>query len=325
MCTAFSRNGHFGRTMDYEKSFGEELLFLPRRCPLKFRYTGVPKEHAAILGVGVFDGEFPLMFDGVNEFGVFAAALNFPVSAKYYTQKCGVYNLCSFEVLPWILANANSADEAAVLLRGCCVLDEPYSAKMPPSPLHWFVADSQKCFVFEATEGGARVFENAFGVLTNEPPFPSQIATLSLFCGLSACAVQRKANESEKGKTPCFTLGERLGLSPSSRGTGSIGLPGDFSSPSRLVRAAFALHNTECEAADEKAVAAFFRMASIASIPRGCVVTEGGELAYTRYTSCATKDSYCITTYYDHTPKGKSFATLPLDANVILSFDFADL
>ena len=43
MCTAITyqpRELYMGRSLDYEASYGEEIVMLPRRFPLRFRHGG---------------------------------------------------------------------------------------------------------------------------------------------------------------------------------------------------------------------------------------------------------------------------------------------
>ena len=48
MCTAFSSFGLFGRTLDFEHSFGEKFVFVPRRAGLNF-LLGVSESHFAFM------------------------------------------------------------------------------------------------------------------------------------------------------------------------------------------------------------------------------------------------------------------------------------
>ena len=53
MCTAITyqpRELYMGRSLDYEASYGEELVVLPRRFPLRFRHGGGSEQGYAILG-----------------------------------------------------------------------------------------------------------------------------------------------------------------------------------------------------------------------------------------------------------------------------------
>ena len=75
MCTAIRFNEkYFARTLDFERSFGEEMLITPRG---KMR-IGEADNRYAMMGIGVLRSGLPLYFDGVNEWGLSAAALNFP-------------------------------------------------------------------------------------------------------------------------------------------------------------------------------------------------------------------------------------------------------
>ncbi len=95
---------------------------------------------------------------------------------------------------------------------------------MPPSPLHWMLADERQAITIEAVEEGLKIYENPVGVLTNNPPFDKQLFGLNRYLGLSV-------------REPQNTFSKKLELSVYSRGMGAIGLPGDLSSSSRFVRA----------------------------------------------------------------------------------------
>ena len=90
-------------------------------------------------------------------------------------------------------------------------------------------------------------------------------------------------------------------LSPYSNGMGGIGLPGDFSSASRFVRAAFVKLNSVLETTEENAVSQFFHILSSVAMPKGCVVMPDGRQEITLYSSCCNADLgiYYYTTYYN--------------------------
>ena len=99
MCTALVRGGFFGRTLDLECSYDEQVVVLPRNAPLPFRLCdGLPHHHAFVGMAHTADGH-PLFYDGVNEHGLAMAALNFPHSAAYLPPApdkvnlapCGIY------------------------------------------------------------------------------------------------------------------------------------------------------------------------------------------------------------------------------------------
>lgn len=277
MCTAIVSWGAFptlGRTLDLEYSYGESALLTPRQFPLSFLHAAPCSSHPAILGVGILRNDTPLYYDAFNEHGLWAAALNFPGNAVYSAPQEGRLNLASFELIPWLLSSCHSLREAELALSEITVTNDGFSEELPPSPLHWMVADLHGALTVEATAEGLRVYPNGIGVLTNSPPFPYQLWRLSEHRGLSAEA------------PPCRLLSDRE-LPIHTRGLGGMGLPGDFSSTSRLIRAAFVLRFTAHGGDVDAEVNRWFRMADTVSIPDGCVRTESGEAVRTVYASCA--------------------------------------
>jgi choloylglycine hydrolase len=82
---------------------------------------------------------------------------------------------------------------------------------------------------------------------------------------------------------------------------GAMGLPGDFSSASRFVRAAFLRHKSCCAADETANVAQFFHILGGVAMPKGCVLTTDGQYEYTRYSCCCNTDTgvYYYMTYED--------------------------
>ena len=81
MCTSISlltKNHYFGRNLDMEFSYGENVIITPRKYPLEFRMTDELKEHFAIIGMGIESNNLPLYFDATNEMGLSMAGLYFP-------------------------------------------------------------------------------------------------------------------------------------------------------------------------------------------------------------------------------------------------------
>ena len=108
MCTAIHMRdeGLFGRTFDYERSFGERVVFTPR----DFMPILEAKNRYAMLGVGVVRDNFTLYFDGMNEWGLCGGALNFPDYAVYRS-KGDKRNIPSALVLPFALGFCKSVAE----------------------------------------------------------------------------------------------------------------------------------------------------------------------------------------------------------------------
>lgn len=130
------------------------------------------------------------------------------------------------------------------------------------------------------------IYENPVGVLTNNPPFPTQMFQLNNYMGLSTQEVQNH-------------FCQRLNLQAYSRGMGALGLPGDLSSQSRFVRAAFVRMNSVSGDSEVESISQFFHILGAVEQQRGCCKLADGSFEVTLYTSCCNTDKgiYYYTTY----------------------------
>lgn len=269
MCTALTVRHLFGRTLDLELSYHEQVVVVPRRFPLPFRMAPPLSEHYAMVGMAHISQGFPLFYDAVNEAGLAMAALNFPHSAVYQPPRDDMDNLAPFELMVRVLGQCATVEQAGQLLEQVNVIKLDFSPDLPSTPLHWLIADRERSVVAEPVAEGLRLYENPVGVLTNEPPFAFQLSHLADFLSLSATP-------------PVHSFSPRFSPPPYSRGMGALGLPGDWSSRSRFVRAAFAAHNSTCPTD----ITQFFHLMSCVEVPRGCVRLEDGQEVTSIYTSC---------------------------------------
>ncbi len=289
MCTAITYPAHdfyFGRNLDLERGYGEQVCITPRNFPLHFRkMPSLPGHHAMIGMATVMDG-YPLYYEATNELGLSMAGLNFPGSAQYLPEQPGKDNVTPFEFIPWILSQCGCVSEAEKLLKKLNLVDIPFSAQLPLSPLHWIIADRERAIVAEPVADGIRVFENPVGVLTNEPGFDFHMYHLANFMNLTALPATDRFTPEKILKSYCT-------------GMGAIGLPGDWSSTSRFVRAAFVKLNAPAELAEASSVTQFFHMLSAVAMPKGAVKLDSGQSDITRYSSCCNADKgiYYYTTY----------------------------
>ena len=285
MCTAISlksEHHYFGRTLDLELSYNECVTVTPRRFDFKFRMTEDKKEHFAMIGVACVADGYPLYYDAANEKGLCIAGLNFPDNAFYGERAEGKINLAPFEFIPYLLSNASDVSEAVELLKDINLVSLDFSEELPVTPLHWLVSDGKRNVVVEPMREGIRVYDDPYGVLTNNPPFDKQLFSLSNYRNITP--FERKSDFAE-----CAEL-ERY-----SRGMGAVGLPGDVSSQSRYVRAVF----TKLNSVGKDSISRFFHILGTVEQVEGCVILENGELERTVYTSCcdADKGVYYYTTY----------------------------
>lgn len=291
MCTAVTYQTddfYFGRTLDYESSYGEELVILPRKFQLHFLNMGTLENHYAILGTAHVAQGYPLFYDAVNEKGLCMAGLNFVGNAQYAKVMDGKDNLAQYEFIPWILSNCSCIAEAKELLAKINLTDTPFQ-KMPVAQLHWMLADKEQAITVEAVADGIKIYPNPVGVLTNNPPFPEQVFRLNDFMNLSA-------------KQPKNHFSDKLNLHPYSRGMGALGLPGDLSSSSRFVRAAFVKEHSVSGHSELESVSQFFHILGSVEQQNGCCEVENGQYEKTIYTVCynASKGIYYYTTYHNH-------------------------
>ena len=164
--------------------------------------------------------------------------------------------------------------QAKGLLRGVNLLQQDFSPELPLTPLHWMAADrTGAAIVVEPMEEGLRIVDAPAGVLTNAPPFDWQMTDLSRYMALSSAQPENR-----------FAPG--LELPAFSRGMGAMGLPGDLSSTSRFVRAAFFRHNSPTPGTPEEGVSQMFHILNTVAQPRGGVVLPGGGEVRTVYAAC---------------------------------------
>ena len=134
MCTAATyqtKDFYFGRTLDYEFSYGEEVVATPRSFPLAFRHLGTLEHHHAIIGMAHRAEGYPLYYDAVNEAGVAMAGLNFVGNAAYREPAEGKDNVAQFEFIPWVLGQCGSLDQVRRLLGRMNLVGTPFSRKLP--------------------------------------------------------------------------------------------------------------------------------------------------------------------------------------------------
>jgi choloylglycine hydrolase len=292
MCTAITyqtTDFYFGRTLDVECAYGEELVFTPRNFPLRFRHVENVARHHAILGMASVAEGYPLYFDAVNECGLGMAGLRFAGNAVYGSAAQAKENVAVFELIPWILGRCATIVEAKAALAQARIVDTAFSAALPNAPLHWMIADRTGAVVVEAVADGLHIYDNPVGVLTNNPPFPEQLSRLNDYMHLSP-------------RDPANTFSNTLPLARYSRGMGAIGLPGDLSSASRFVRAAFVRANAQSDPSERASVHQFFHILGAVEQPRGCCELAPTVYEITRYTTCcnATRGIYYYTTYDNH-------------------------
>lgn len=258
MCTAICYRADslfFGRTLDYHRSFGEEIVITPRN--FKFSDIDISLPHFALIGTAHKEDNYPLYYECANEKGLCMAGLNFLFDTVYQNPEKGAENLAPHQLVPKILATCATVGEAVTLLQGIRITDTGFSPELPAARLHWIIADNNSAVTVESVAEGLKIYENTIGVLTNDPPFDKQLENLQKY-----------------GDLKPYKKGEKAEV-----------IPGDPSSTSRFVRAAYYLKNSPRISDNRMAAEHFFHIADTVSVPLGSVFSEDGEYK-TIYTSC---------------------------------------
>ena len=292
MCTAATyktKDGYFGRTLDYEFSYGDEITITPRNYQFNFRNTESMNTHYAIIGMAYVAGNYPLYYDAINEKGLGIAGLNFVGNAAYNKPVENKTNIAQFELIPWILCQCSTVKDAKALLDNINIIDTPFNAELPLAQLHWIISDKDEAITVESMADGLHIYDNPVGILTNNPPFNIQMFSLNNYMNLSP-------------KNPENKFSDKLPLHPYSRGMGAIGLPGDLSSASRFAKVAFTKMNSVSGDSEEESVSQFFHILGSVDQQRGCCEVHDGKYEITIYTSCCNLDKgiYYYTTYNNH-------------------------
>lgn len=306
MCTVITliKDGlYFGRNMDIDFDPGLRIVVMPREFPLTTKKAGTLLKHYAAIGAARVEDGYPLYAEACNEKGLCMAGLNFPFNAVYADKvENGKTALTPYELIPYVVGKCADLKEAKTLLENTEITGIPFKESLPLAPLHWIVADKSGSFVVERTAVGIALYDDPYGVLTNNPPFLRHIEELKKYKGLST----------ENSDSPDL----RADNSSYSEGQGAIGLPGDFSSSSRFVKAWFCLKNSACGDGIECKIAQTFHVLDSVAMTRGAVRTRNG-YDVTAYSCCI--DAEMGIYYY------KTYDKLQIQSIRIENKDGADL
>ena len=312
MCTAITyktKNSYFGRNLDLEYSYQESVTITPRKYPFKMRNGEVINDHYALMGMAYVVDNYPLYYDAMNEKGLAMAGLNFPGNAYYHEINNTKINVAPFEFIPYILTKCTNVKEAKELLAKINLANINYSDNLPASPLHWLIADKDASIVVESVQDGLKIYDNPVGILTNNPTFDMQLFNLNNYMHLSK-------------ETPVNNFAKELNLTTYSRGMGALGLPGDLSSQSRFVKAAFTKMNSLSKEDELSSINQFFHILESVYQQRGCVHMGNNEYEITIYSSCCNLEEgiYYYKTYDNSEITGLNMYHEDLESNTLKSY-----
>jgi len=252
----------YARTMEFANDIHSDVMMIPRG----YTRTGTTpdgkeglKWKAKYASVGANGVGLPVLFDGLNEKGLAAGMFYFPTSAGYmpYTAADAGKTIAQWEVGSWILENFASVEEVKANIGNIVVPAVVFSGWGFAPEAHYIVHDaSGKSIVIEYVGGKLNVHDNPLGVLTNSPTFDWHMTNLRNYLNFSM------------SNAPPVQLGS-IKLLPTGQGSGMLGLPGDFTPPSRFVRAvAFSQSVLKPKTGDDAVLEAFHILNQF-DIPKG--------------------------------------------------------
>ncbi|MDQ7826614.1 MAG: choloylglycine hydrolase family protein [Candidatus Eremiobacteraeota bacterium] len=304
-----------GRTLE----FGVEVICSIAFVPRAFEFAGsVPgggpgmKYKAKYASLGSINYGNLAIMDGINEKGLSVGAFYFSTCAEYapLTEKNRASALSPVDFPNWILTQFATIDEvrSAIEQGKVAVVPTPVNGWGPAAPpLHYIVYDKAgKSIVIEPVGGKLRIFENPLGVITNSPGFDYMITNLRNYIHLSTVNVAS------------LTMGG-LTLLPCGQGTGMVGLPGDYTPPSRFVRAAFFSANAVPVKDVTEGIFQVFHILNNFDIPRGITSsTDGGTVYYDYTQATVARDPrnlrYYLRMYGDQTIRMADLKKFDLDS-----------
>ena len=184
-------------------------------------------KYSAVYGyVGIYTEYEPFVVEGVNETGLSAGLFFFPQYGDYapYDSTQNDKTLCDMQFVSWVLSQFSSIDQVKEALGKIDLVTLNHKI----GAVHWRIAEPNgRMVVLEVVAGVPHFYENTLGVLTNAPGFPWHLTNLNNYINL------------EPGSAPDHVLKPGITLQSLGHGSGMLGLPGDFTAPSRFVRAAF--------------------------------------------------------------------------------------
>jgi len=297
MCTSLTYQTTGGdqflaRTMDFGFELGGRPVVIPRHHHFSSvtNATGFDAPYSFV-GTGR-DLNGYIHVDGVNEYGVSAAALYFSGQAHYAaTAVDNQINLAPHELIMWILGNVKSTAELGERLSELNIVEAAAPLLNIVVPLHWIISDrSGSTYVLEQEADGMHYLVNPVGVMTNTPDFNWHLKNLSNYVELQP----KPHADRQYGDLAVKAFGP---------GTGALGMPGDYTSPSRFVRTVYMREHTEAVATDEAAVNALSHMLNSVEIPKGVKIKADGSADYTQYRAYMSmhEPAFYIQPYQDQT------------------------
>jgi choloylglycine hydrolase len=306
-----------GRTLEFGVKVDISIAVIPRNFPFKGTTPSgnglsYKSKYAA---VGAISFGNPALMDGLNEKGLAVGTFYFPTFAGYteITSENQSQALSPVEFPNWILTQFATVEEVKDGLSNIVIAPTITKDWGPtPAPFHYIVFDKEgNCLVIEPIDGKLITYDNRLGTFTNSPTFDWHMTNLRNFINLTPFNAKP------------VTLDGVL-LEPFGEGSGMVGMPGDFTPPSRFVRAAIFSATAIPSENAEASISQLFHILNQFDIPVGMARTKVNDIVYTDQTqlTCGRDPQslkYYFKSYEDQTIKMVDLNSFDLNAKSIKS------
>ena len=294
------------RTMEFGFDIRSNLLVVPKGTPISFLSSVEGKDGYKMRAKYGFAGmnavEKPIVVDGVNEAGLYLGCFYFSGFSSFdkLTDENQSRAVSSEEMGNYILGSFATVDEVIEGLKKITVVGSYIKDIDGEAPFHYAVTDnSGRSIVIEYTKEGLNIYDNTVKVICNNPTYDWHLTNLRNYVNLAA--------NNSKG----FTIdGDKY--SPLSEGSGMLGLPGDYTSPSRFVRAAAFANTALPSKNEEEGIFRAFHTLNAFDIPKGVVRQPTPEQVFTDYTVWTSAVDTKNLMYYFKTYKNQAIQKLDL-------------
>lgn len=301
-----------GRTLEFGVYIDTDVIMVPRGYKFQGKTPSGPGKSytAKYASLGIMAYTDVNILDGINEKGLAVGAFYFPTFASYttVTKENQSKGLSPADFSNWILTQFSTVEEVRKAVENGEVVITPTILKGwgdTPLPLHYIVYDkSGNCLVIEPLEEKLVLYNNPLGVFTNSPPLDWHLVNLRNFIGL-------RPHNVEPITVDDYTI------KPLGQGSGMVGLPGDFTPPSRFVRAAIFTVSAMPAKDAESGIFQVFHILNNFDIPIGSTREKVGGKLMTDYTMLTVaRDPQHLRFYY------RSYADQTIRMVDLTKFDF---
>lgn len=271
------------RTLEFDRDLNSQILFVPRN----YKFTAIapngkpeglewPSKYA-VLGANALKA--PVYVDGVNEKGLAGGLFYFQEFAQYQKATPEEYkkSIPMWQLLTWILTSFSSVEEVKKALPNVIVSDavfKEFGNQAPPAHLKLSDTAGNQLVVEYRDNGKLFMYDNPIGVITNSPNFDWHLTNIRNYLNLSPVNPAPKTFNGITFKS----IGMASGLQ---------GLPGDFTSPSRYIRAVLFTQAAPKVDTAKDGISQAFHILNNFDIPKGVYLSTAGQMEYTEWTSAA--------------------------------------